>query len=82
MLSLVEKAASLTESIQHYMNVKTVRLADLDNKSEREKTPSDVYVLMVDLSRTLNEMIDQRFAPADTFQQVTYAISIASGVLL
>lgn len=81
-LALVQEAAALISAVQQHMKIESISVIPDQETADGKKTPTDVYVLMVDLSRMLNEMIDQRFSPADAYQQVTYAIGIASSVLL
>jgi hypothetical protein len=43
--------------------------------------PKDVFVRLVNINRKLNQLLDFKFSPADTFEQVTLAISYASAIL-
>ena len=80
-LALIQQADALVTSIYRYMNISsTVPNPDIDTYTQ--KTPTDVYILMIGLSRVLNGMIDHQFSPAEAYQQVTYAVSIASTILL
>ncbi len=45
-----------------------------------EKTPTDVYRAVVQLNRQINILLDQRFSPADVYQQVSLAIAHAANV--
>lgn len=80
-LVLVRQASLLAQSIRKYLNIKpTVAIPAQGQDTSYNAT--DVYILMVDISRSLNEMIEDQFAPAETFQQLTYGVSIASTILL
>lgn len=80
-MALVQQAEILMTSIYQHLDIEAQE-PKIDLGTSLNKTPTDVYILMIDVSRTLNEMIEQRFSPAEAFQQVTYAISIASSILI
>jgi hypothetical protein len=43
--------------------------------------PKDVFLRLVSINKKLNLLLDFKFSPADTFEQVTLAISYASAIL-
>ena len=45
------------------------------------KTPSDVFVAIIQANRQLNLLLDQQFTPSDVFQQVTLAVGYTSRLL-
>jgi len=45
------------------------------------QTPTDVYKLIIRINRTLNKLLQQRFAPADVYQQITYGVGLAASIL-
>ncbi|MCU7917201.1 MAG: hypothetical protein KZQ95_02445 [Candidatus Thiodiazotropha sp. (ex Epidulcina cf. delphinae)] len=49
--------------------------------SDATRTPTDVYRLIVNLNRNLNNLLQRHFAPADVYQQLTYAVGMASTIL-
>ena len=48
---------------------------------DSSRTPSDVFVLVLALNRSLNLLLDHPFTPADVFQQVTSAVNHCAGLL-
>jgi len=46
-----------------------------------ERRPKDVFVELIAINRKLNQLLDFKFSPADTFEQATLAISYASAIL-
>lgn len=65
-----------SDADEHKMEAET-KLPKLD----LNKHPKDVYVKLVAINRKLNQLLDFEFSPADTFEQVTHAISYASAIL-
>jgi len=49
--------------------------------TKKQKNPTDVYKLIVRLNRTLNRLLQQRFAPADVYQQLTYGVGLSAEIL-
>lgn len=45
------------------------------------KTPTDVYKLIVDLNRMINDLSEFRFSPAHVHQKITEAIAISASIL-
>ena len=45
------------------------------------KTPTDVFLAIVQANRQLNLLVEKRFTPGDVFQQVTLGISYCSNLL-
>ncbi len=55
-----------------------VELTPPDAPSAETRAPTDVYKAIVQLNRQINLLLDQRFAPADVYEQVTLAIAYAA----
>lgn len=49
--------------------------------SNETRTSTDVYRIIVSLNRNLNNLLQRRFASADVYQQLTYAVGLASTIL-
>lgn len=45
------------------------------------RTPTDGFKLIVRTNRVLNRLLDQRFAPAEVYQQLTYGVGLTSSIL-
>lgn len=50
-------------------------------ESDGTRTPSDVYKLVIRVNRTLNLLLQQRFEPAEVYQQLTNGVSLSSSIL-
>ena len=48
---------------------------------QRDKTPDDVFREVVRINSQLNLLLQRRFSPSDTYQQLTLAIGYASNLL-
>ena len=70
--------AYLTKSYPIELSKKNIIL---DSNSNEDIQPKHVFARLVILNRKLNQLLDFRFSPADTFEQVTLAISYASAIL-
>ena len=49
--------------------------------SAQNRSPTDVYKLIIQVNRLLNTLLQERFAPADVYQQLTYGVGLASRIL-
>ena len=49
--------------------------------SNSARTPSDVYKLVIRVNQTLNSLLQQRFAPGEVYQQLTYGVGLTSSIL-
>ena len=68
---------NFNESNQAVKSIFDIKVPTVD----LSKQPKDVFIKLVDLNRKLNLLMDFEFSPADTFEQVTLAISYASAIL-
>ena len=55
-----------------------VELTPPEPPSAETRAPTDVYKAIVQLNRQINLLLDQRFAPADVYEQVSLAIAYAA----
>ncbi len=77
-LNLVQQSHAMILRVKKHLSIPEVSIPDL---AQAEKTPTDVFKLIVDQNRTLSRLLQQRFTPADVYQQVTYGVGIMSAVL-
>jgi len=77
-LAIVNRSHLLLLRVKEYLLIEeTVETAP----AGEEFAPSDVFRLIVDQNRTLNQLLQQRFAPADVYQQLTYGVGVAGSIL-
>jgi len=77
-LQLVDRSLELVWRVKAALGIpEPARVAPADGT----RSPTDVYRLIVDLNRNLNNLLQRRFAPADVYQQLTYAVGLASTTL-
>lgn len=48
---------------------------------KKTQTPTDVFQLIIRLNRTLNTLLQRRFASPDVYQQLTYGVGLVSTIL-
>jgi hypothetical protein len=87
-LTLVKKTHLFMDEVLNHIYVNYTINIDGDDDSisnqskvDLNKTPKDVFVKLVTINRKLNQLMDFKFTPADTFEQATLAISYASAIL-
>jgi hypothetical protein len=75
---LVDGSLQLVLRVKQSLNIaETANVAAL----AESKTATDVYKLIVRLNRMLNRLLDQRFTPAEVYQQLTYGVGLTSAIL-
>ncbi len=74
-LAVVNAALERISYVKTRLEITTVPATQQPDSS---KTPADVFRTIVQANRQLNLLLDERFAPADVFQQVTRAVGYAA----
>jgi len=77
-LTVVENSLGLLMRVKSYLSIP--ELAQLP-PSDQVRTPTDVFKLIVEQNRILNQLLQRRFAPSDVYQQLTYGVGITSSLL-
>jgi hypothetical protein len=75
---LVDKTNKIILQIKQALNINETVLTESDNV---ERTPDEVYKLIIQTNRTLNALLQSRFAPAEVYQQVTYGVGLTSTIM-
>jgi hypothetical protein len=75
---LVDKTNKIILQIKQALNINETVLTESDNV---ERTPDEVYKLIIQTNRTLNTLLQSRFAPAEVYQQVTYGVGLTSTIM-
>ena len=78
-LALVESSVDLITRVKQSIGITEEVNVD---PSPADRTPTDVFKMIVRVNRTLNTLLKQRFAPADVYQQLTYGVGLTAGVLV
>ena len=75
---LVDKANKIILQVKQSLNInETVT----NESSNVERTPDEVYKLIIQVNRTLNTLLQNRFAPAEVYQQITYGVGLAASIM-
>ena len=77
-LTLINGALELVLHVKQSFEIKETATIELSNET---RTPTDVYKLIIRVNRTLNSLLQQRFAPAEVYQQLTYGVGLSSSIL-
>ena len=77
-LTLINGALELVLHVKQSFGIKETATIELSNET---RTPTDVYKLIIRVNRTLNSLLQQRFAPAEVYQQLTYGVGLSSSIL-
>ena len=77
-LTLINGALELVLHVKHSFGIKETATIELSNET---RTPTDVYKLIIRVNRKLNSLLQQRFGPAEVYQQLTYAVGLSSSIL-
>jgi len=75
---LVDGALQIVLRVKQSLRI--AESADVTTLAE-SKTPTEVYKLVVRLNRILNRLLNQRFTPAEVYQQLTYGVGLTSAIL-
>ena len=76
--SVVDQALARINEVKAKLGItKTIKIPEHDPS----KTPTDVFLAIVQANRQLNLLLDQRFAPKDVFKQVSQAIGYSARLL-
>ncbi len=74
-LAIVDAALERINHVRERLGINTVPATQPPDAS---KTPTDVFLSIVQSNRQLNLLLEENFAPADVFQQVTLAVGYAA----
>ncbi len=77
-LNIVNRTLGLVLHVKHSLGITE---AVTPKVSKGLRTPSDVYKFLIRVNRTLNLLLQQRFAPAEVYQQLTYAVGLSATIL-
>ena len=77
-LELVNAAHQRINRIQSELGIP---IKSIELQLDKSKTPTDVFRAIVESNRQLNLLLEERFSPADVFQELTLAVGYSARLL-
>jgi len=77
-LNLVNRSYTLIMRVKAYLGIPET---SMPTPSSEERSPSDVFELILVQNRKLNSLLQQRFSPADVYQQLTYGVGVMGAII-
>lgn len=77
-MHVVQQSHAIIQRVKTYLSITEI---SPEIRQREERTPTDVFKLIVDQNRSLNRLLQQRFAPGDVYQRLTHGVGLMSTVL-